>query len=108
MAVTTIQEVFEAMPIRFQAEKAGDLKAVIQFDLTGEGGGQYYVTIADRTCAVSEGVAPNPSMTLTATAADYLAIIRGELNAMQAFMQGKIKIKGDVSLAIKMQSLFTT
>jgi putative sterol carrier protein len=103
----SIQEVFDAMPGRFQADKAGDLKAVIQFDLDGNGGGQYYVTIADRTCSVAEGLAPNPSLTFIASAADYLGVINGDVNPMQAFMQGKVKIKGDMSIALKMQALFT-
>lgn len=106
MAVTTIKEIFDAMPGRFQAAKAGDLNAVIQFDMTGDGGGQYYVTIGAGACAVAEGNAPNPNMTMTAAATDYMDMINGVLNPMQAFMQGKIKIKGDMSLAMKMQTLF--
>jgi putative sterol carrier protein len=105
MAVTTLKEIFDAMPGRFQADKAAGLKAVIQFDLTGEGGAQYYVTL-DGTCAVAEGTTPSPNMTFSAAASDYISLINGELNAMQAFMQGKIKIKGDMSLAMKMQTLF--
>lgn len=103
---TSIQEVFEAMPARFAADKAGDMRAVIQFELSGEGGGQYYVTIADRACTSTEGTAANPTMTFMAAAADYLGIINGDLNPMQAFMQGKVKIKGDMSVAMKMQTIF--
>jgi putative sterol carrier protein len=103
---TSIQEVFAAMPARFSPEKAGDLQAVFQFDLTGEGGGQYIVTIANGTCTVSEGLAPNPTTTLTASAADYLALANGELEAMPAFMQGRLKIRGDLSAALKMQAIF--
>ncbi|MDW8328116.1 MAG: SCP2 sterol-binding domain-containing protein [Anaerolineales bacterium] len=104
--VTSIQEAFAAMPARFSPEKAGDLQAVFQFDLTGEGGGQYVVTITNGTCTVSEGVAPNPTTTITVSAADYLAIVNGELQAMPAFMQGRLKIRGDLSAALKMQQIF--
>lgn len=103
---TSIQEVFDMIPGRFMPEKAGDLKAVIQFDLNGDGGGQYYLSIADQACTVQPGVSSSPTMTLTASAADYLGLMNGELNAMQAFMQGKIRVKGDVSLAMKMQAIF--
>jgi len=106
MAVMTLKEIFEAMPGRFLPEKAGDLQAVIQFDLTGEGGAQYYATIGKGACAVAEGTTPNPTMTFSAAAADYISMINGQLNPMQAFMQGKIKVKGDMSLALKMQTLF--
>jgi putative sterol carrier protein len=103
---TNVKEVFDAMPGRFVPDQASGLSAIIQFELTGEGGGQWGVTIADGKCAVAEGAAANPTMTMTVSASDYLAIINGELNAMNAFMQGKVKIKGDVSLAMKMQKMF--
>lgn len=103
---TTIQQIFDAMPGRFSAEKAGELSAVIQFDLTGEGGAQYTATIGNGQCQVAQGTVANPTMVLTAAASDYLAMINGELNPMQAFMQGKVKIKGDIAVAMKLQSLF--
>lgn len=104
--VTTIQEIFDGMPGAFLAEKAVGLNAVIQFEMTGEDGGAYYATIANGQCTVTQGIAPNPTMTLSATAADYIRIVNGELNPMQAFMQGKVKMKGDMSLAMKMQQFF--
>lgn len=104
--VNSVKEVFELMPSRFLPDKAAGVNAVIQFDLTGEGGGQYYVSITDGICTTAEGTAPNPNMTLTGAAADYLGIVRGEINPMQAFMQGKVKVKGDMGLALKMQQMF--
>jgi putative sterol carrier protein len=104
--VNSIQEVFDAMPSRFLPDQAGDMRAVIQFDLSGEGGGQWFATIADRALQVSTGQAPSPSLTLTTTANDYLAIINGELKPMAAFMQGRVRVRGDMPLLLKMQSLF--
>jgi putative sterol carrier protein len=103
--VTSIQEIFNAMPARYQANPS-DLNAVVQFDVTGEGGGQYAVTFADGTCTVAPGLAPNPVLTFTASASDYLGMINGEINPMQAFMQGRIRLGGDISLALKLQSMF--
>jgi putative sterol carrier protein len=105
--VTSAQEVFDAMPGRFLPEQAGDMRATIQFDLSGEGGGQWHAVIADRKLTVNEGVAPSPSLTFSAAANDYLSMINGELNPMQAFMQGKIKVRGDMPLVMKLQSLFS-
>jgi putative sterol carrier protein len=104
--VTDVRDVFAAMPGRFLPDQAGDLSATIQFDLSGEGGGQWHVTIAGGKASVAEGVAPNAHMTMSVSAADYLAIVNGELDPMQAFMQGKVKITGDVALALKMQQVF--
>ena len=104
--VTSIKEIFDGMPGAFLAEKAAGVNAVIQFEMTGEGGGAYYATLANGQCMVTEGSAPNPTMTLSAGATDYIRIVNGELNPMQAFMQGKVKMKGDMGLAMKMQQFF--
>jgi putative sterol carrier protein len=105
--VTSAQEIFNAMPGRFLPDQAGDLRATIQFNLSGEGGGQWYVDIADRKLDVYTGQAPNPTLSLTATASDYVAIVNGELKPMAAFMQGKVRVRGDMPLLMKMQSLFS-
>jgi putative sterol carrier protein len=102
----TAKEIFEAMPGRFLPEQAGDLNSTILFDLVGEGGGQWVLVIANRQATVTEGAIPNPTMTFSAEASDYAAIIGGQLNPMQAFMQGKVKVKGDMSLALRLMSMF--
>jgi len=103
---TSAKEIFEAMPSRFLPEQAAGLNASIQFDLSGEGGGQWALTFADQKLAVTEGLTPNPSMTFSASANDYVSIINGDLNPMAAFMQGRVMVKGDISLAMKLQTLF--
>ena len=45
-------------------------------------------------------------MTIKGTADDYAAMAQGSLNPMQAFMSGRIKIQGDMALAMKFMSLF--
>jgi len=105
--VNSVQEVFDGMPSHFLPEQAGDMRATIQFDLSGEGGGQWFVTIADRKLAVSPGQTPTPTLTLSTSAADYLAIINGDLKPMAAFMQGKVRVRGDMPLLLKMQGLFS-
>ena len=103
----TAHELFAAMPSNFNASVAGDLDATIQFDLTGDDGGLWAVAIADGVCKVNEGTASSPDLTLTMAADDFMAMNRGELNPMNAFMAGKIKLQGDMGLAMKIQSLFT-
>ena len=106
MAVSSVKEIFEKMPAQFKPDVAGDITATIQFELTGEGGGQWVVSIANGQAAVTEGTTPTPTMTFGAAAAEYLGIINGTLNPMNAFMQGKIKVKGDMAMAMKMQKMF--
>jgi putative sterol carrier protein len=103
---TSAQEVFDAMPGRINPEYVKGINAQLQFDLSGEGGGQWVVAIADGKLTTEPGTAPNPNVTVSTSANDYLAIINGELNPMNAFMQGKVKVKGDMALVMKLQSLF--
>lgn len=103
---TSPAEVFSAMPGGFVGERAAGINAVVQFDLAGAGGGKWYITIANQQIQVAEGMAASPTMTLTMAASDYVDMTNDDLNAMTAFMQGKIKVAGDMQLALKMQGLF--
>lgn len=103
---TSAQQVFQMMPQRFNAAAAAGVNATYQFDLTGDGGGTWQVKVGGGACEVAEG-APGPAnITITMAAADYLDMINGKLNPQMAFMGGKLKIKGDMSLALKMQQIF--
>jgi putative sterol carrier protein len=102
----TIRDVMAAMPGTFRADKAAGVNARIQFNLKGEDGGTWTVAIADGQCAVQEGPAEAPNATLEASAADYLAIARGELDPTKAFMGGKLSLKGDMSLMMRFMQFF--
>lgn len=104
--VATAQDVFELMSQVFDASKASGVDAVFQFDLTGEGAAKYWVKVSGGGLEKGEGQHDAPTLTITAAAQDYIKVVNGEMAAMSAFMSGKIKIKGDMGLAMKLQSLF--
>ena len=106
MADVTVQDIFREMPNRFNKDAAKGMDAVIQFKLTGDGGGDYHAIIKEGTIAVQEGTHASPKMTMTMAAKDYVDLTIGKLNGQMAFMQGKLKIAGDMGLAMKMQTLF--
>jgi putative sterol carrier protein len=101
-----VKAIFSAMPQNFNADAAKGMSSVIQFNLSGDGGGTWHVTIKDGACSVTEGAHASPNMTMTMAASDYVDMISGKLNGQMAFMSGKLKIAGDMGLAMKMQSLF--
>jgi putative sterol carrier protein len=103
----TVQETFDAMPGKLIKDKAVGLAAIYQFELSGDGGGQWFAEVKDCTCSVSKGVHPQPSITVKMTAQDYLDMASGKLNGQLAFMTGKLKLKGDMALAIKMNTIFS-
>jgi len=61
--------------------------------------------IADGAATVSPGAAQSPNTTLIASTDDWMNIATGKLNPVQAFMQQKLKVKGDMGLAMKLQGL---
>lgn len=102
----TAAQIMEGMKAAFLPDKAQGQDAVVQFNLTGEGGGEYYMTIKDGKLDVTPGKAPSPKMTITADTKDYADIATGKLNAMAAFSQGKLKVGGDMMYAMKFASFF--
>lgn len=104
--MATVKETFDLMPSRFKAEKAAGVNAVIQYDISGEGGGSWYAMIKDGTCSVSSGTAASPNLTLTMSGQDWLDMLAGKLSSQMAFMSGKLKLKGDMGLAMKIPTMF--
>ncbi|MGE5221217.1 MAG: SCP2 sterol-binding domain-containing protein [Omnitrophica WOR_2 bacterium] len=102
----SIQQLMAGMPRAFIPEKATGVNTVIQYHLTGAEGGDWVVKIHDGQCTVEPGATPAPNLTLTADAQDYKDIITGKTNAMAAFMQGKVKLAGDLNMAMKLTSFF--
>lgn len=105
--MATVQESFAAMPGRFRADKAGGTNAVIQYDISGEGGGTWHAVIKDGACAVNQGAAASPNLTLSISAQDWLDMLGGKQSGQMLFMSGKLKVKGDMGLAMKLGSMFT-
>lgn len=103
----TVSQLMEKMPGAFIPEKAQGVNAVIHFKFTGAEAGEWTAKIADGKVEVKQG-APSgaATMTLTADSGDYVKLFTGELDAMQAFMQGKLKLGGDLNLAMKMMQMF--
>lgn len=105
--IASVDELFAQIPAQFDPAQWGTNDAVLQFNITGEGGGNWIATITGDTLAVTQGTATEPSMTMTCATQDMLAIVNGELSAVSAFMQGRVKIEGDMALAMKLQNLLS-
>ncbi len=100
------QDLFEKMPAAFNPAAAEGVNAIVQITLSGEDGGTWVVNIADGKAAVTQVPVENPTMALTMDAQDYMDMVSGKLNPMNAFMQGKVKLQGDMGLAMKFQNMF--
>ncbi|MDH4266390.1 MAG: SCP2 sterol-binding domain-containing protein, partial [Deltaproteobacteria bacterium] len=94
------------MAVTLKPEMAGDLKATIQFDVSGRQAGQWYYEIADGYCAFREGQLDHPTLTIHTPSEVWLAISRGELDGAKAFMEKRYSAEGDLSLLMRLKSLF--
>jgi putative sterol carrier protein len=99
----SVQEFFDSLASRDASATAGMNNSYL-FDI--EGAGQWLVSLTDGAIDVSEG-AGEADTTITTSEENFLAISRGELNPTSAYMTGKLKIKGDMGAAMKLQKLFS-
>lgn len=106
MKFTDVKEIFSNMDQNFDPNAAQGVNAVIQYHITGDGGGNWYVTIRDGTCQVQEGTHESPNVTLTLSDETWLGMVNKEISGTQAFMSGKLKISGDISLSIRLEKMF--
>lgn len=107
MAITNVKKVFTKAPEAFNPNAAQGLNAVFQYDITGDDGGTWNVTIKDGTCQVREGSHDSPTVTMSMSSETWLAIVNNELNGIQAFMSGKLNVSGDIMLAQRIPELFS-
>lgn len=69
---------------------------------------QYHFRVANESIEVQMGTHASPNITITMKESDYLDMVNGKLNGQMAFMTGKLKIAGDMGLALKLQNLFSS
>lgn len=95
-------DLIKKMPQAFVADAASDVNATIQYQISTPA----YVSIKNGTCSVAEGTATGADVTLIIEDEDLVALLKGELNGMTAFMTGKLQVEGDLMLAQRIPNLF--
>jgi putative sterol carrier protein len=103
----SVKPIFDAMPAGVNKETAKAANTVYQFNLLGEGGGQFTVTVRHGECRVEEGISSTSDVTIAATAADYLNIVTGAYPFGLAYINGRLQVDGDLRLFVRMGSYFT-
>jgi len=87
--------------IRERASNSSPFGNTLKFDL---GGKQIFLDGTGAENQVSEAD-KDADCTISVSEEDFSSILQGDLNPMNAFMSGKIKVKGDMGVAMKLQSL---
>ncbi|WP_025026566.1 SCP2 sterol-binding domain-containing protein [Caldalkalibacillus mannanilyticus] len=81
------------------------MNTVFQFDISGDDQGTFQVKIQDNQAVFTNEAKEEPKATFVLSDKNFVKLVEGNLNPTTAFMMGKIKIKGDLSAAMKLQSL---
>jgi len=105
---TNVGEVMKSIPDYFIPEKASGIAAVIQCNFSGNQSSNWIIEIEDQKCKVEEGLADDPDLTIRADAVTGAKILSGKTDAMRAYMLGKVKVVGDLSLGMKLPGFFDT
>jgi putative sterol carrier protein len=106
-AAKTCRELLQMMPLVFNASEAEALEAVYQFDISGDENFTAHLKIGQGQCVYHDGPSQKPGVVIRTPAGVWLAIARGELDGQQAFMGEKYKVEGDLSLLLRLKSLFS-
>jgi aminoglycoside phosphotransferase (APT) family kinase protein/putative sterol carrier protein len=88
--------------------RAEEATVRVQFHLTGEGGGDWYLIANQGKGTRHEGTVADPDVTLVASAADWEAIQRGDVDRTQAYLSGKLVIEGEVALLMQLEELISS
>ena len=102
-----VKGIFAKMPEAFRPEKAAGVDVLFQFSISGPGGGDWFVEVKDAACKVEAGQAEKPTTTIKMADGDFLALIAGKLDGMQAYTSGKLKVEGDILKSQLIGRLFT-
>ena len=104
----TTAELFEAMPEKLNPAAAAGMNKTLQWNITGNEAGVWALQITNGTGQLIPGGVEKPDITFTVSDTDWAAIAAGKLDAMKAFMAGKLKVNGNMMLAMKVPHLFPT
>ncbi|UOE75804.1 SCP2 sterol-binding domain-containing protein [Parageobacillus thermoglucosidasius] len=105
--MTTIKEIFQMIDAQLKEDpsRVDGIVAVYQFNLSGDEAGIYQVILHPNEGTAIEGEKEAPDCTLSIDSHDFKKMVEGELNGTEAFMSGKLKIDGDMGLALRLQQI---
>ena len=100
----SVQDFFANLASRADTSKTAGMTNSYFFDI--EGAGTWKVDVDDGSVSVSPGGDGDADVTIATSQETFERIIAGEQNPTSAYMTGKLKVKGDMGAAMKLQKLF--
>ncbi|XP_068675909.1 hydroxysteroid dehydrogenase-like protein 2 [Montipora foliosa] len=102
-----VAKMFEAIKGACTKELVDTVKGIFEFHLEGKEPGVWYLDLENDSGSAGSGSFPGGEVgcTMILDSEDFVKMFKGELNPTQAFMVGKLKIKGDMMIAMKLEKL---
>jgi len=101
--MTSAREFFETLESRVDESKTAGMNNSYLFDI--DGAGKWKVEVQDGKVTVTEGDADADAI-ISTSEETFTKMIDGEQNPTSAYLTGKLKVKGDMGAAMKLQKLF--
>jgi putative sterol carrier protein len=103
-----LDEIFRRMPEQFDPERGGDVEAVIEWQITRPDGepDRWQLTVRDARCTCTRGGDADPDVSYRVGPVDFVKLITGVEQGPKMFVFGRLRIRGNLMLAARMQSWF--
>jgi putative sterol carrier protein len=109
VSMPTTKEIFQKINEVLAADpsRTGGLQAVYQFNISGDDAGVYQIILNPDSAQAVEGQPEIPNCTLEMDSNDFKDMLEGKLNGTAAFMSGKLRVNGDLGLAMRLESILS-
>ncbi len=103
-----IGRAMRAFSLLYRMDIGGSLRATLVFRVDGPGGGEWYVELSPESSTSGEGVVEHPSLVIhLRDTAIFCQMLTSRINLPVALLRGEIKLRGDLRLFLRMNTLFS-
>lgn len=104
-----VAKLFKAIEANLSPETVAKTQAIFQFVVTGDEAGKWYIDLKSGNGVCARGESPStPDATLTMDGGNFFKMFNGKLKPATAYMTGKLKIKGNIQTALKLEKLMSS
>lgn len=105
--MSRVEKIFDKLEKKIlqRKEELSKIGASVKFDLSGPEGGKWIVDLNKNSLGVREGN-DDANCTFLSTDENFIKLIKRELKPESAILTGKVKLSGDIMLAMKIANLF--
>ncbi|WP_210469717.1 SCP2 sterol-binding domain-containing protein [Sporosarcina sp. 6E9] len=103
----TLEEIWNEIDVRLKEkpEPYKNMNAIYSIVLLGEDGGQFGLKFSDGNAETIIGTPDESDCALSMSVKDFKKLLGGNLNSVASYMMGKLKVKGNVGLALELENL---